>query len=295
MISQFILLVLFSVGVYILYRKAQSVPEISAIKWVGTLFTVSLVILVVMGVLFIFQLFSSGWLERFDPGDPKSVHRLDRIRRFRLSSRFVHLQNTWPTWRKDIRQAFEEQGWTMRVREPYDAIGIRPRWTPFRRKRFDRVFLFYHPMLNVIVVDQVLKNCERLIFDNEKIQPSRRNLVILLTDMTNRDEVTSAGAGTVNYLGKLDGRTSLYPMLIDFNAGRFFYPLDSTLMRITHRFWYRTKRNQLLNYIREQVPTTDEKFPSYADVPDDHSDFQTRKYAMTSDVLSSDHTDERDT
>ena len=27
---------------------------------------------------FIFQLFSSGWLERFDPGDPKSVHRLDQ-------------------------------------------------------------------------------------------------------------------------------------------------------------------------------------------------------------------------
>ena len=295
MISQFILLVLFSVGVYVLYRKAQSVPEISTITWIGTLFKVSLVILVVMGVLFVFQLFSSGWLERFDPGDPKSVHRLDRIRRFRLSPRFVHLQNTWPTWRKDIRLVFEEKGWTMRAREPFDAIGLRPRWTPFRRKRFDRVFLYYHPMLNVIVVDQVLKSCERLIFDNDKTQPTRRNLVILMTDMTNRDEVTSAGAGTVNYLGKLDGRTSLYPMLIDFNAGRFFYPLDSTLLRITHRFWYRVKRHQLLNYIREQVPATDEEFSSYDDVPEATSDFHTRKYSMNPDIQPSDHAEKQDT
>lgn len=289
MISQFILLVLFGVGVYALYRKAQSVPEISAITWIGTLFKVSLLILVIMGVLFIFQLFSSGWLERFDPGDPKSVRRLDRIRRFRLSSRFVHLQETWPTWRKDIRQAFEEKGWTMRAREPFDALGLRLRWTPFRRERYDRVFLYYHPMLNVIVVDQVLKSCERLIFDNEKTQPTRRNLVILMTDMTNRDEVTSAGAGTVNYLGKLDGRTSLYPMLIDFNAGRFFYPLDSTLMRITHRFWYRIKRHQLLNYIREQVPTTDESLSDSPDAFEESTDFFTRKKTPETDEVSSDH------
>jgi len=294
MVSQFILLVLFSVGIYVLYRKAKSVPEISAITWIGTLFRVSAVILVIMGVLFIFQLFSSGWLERFDPGDHKSVRRLDRIRRFRLPSRFNYLQETWPTWRKDISQTLEEKGWAIYAREPFDAIGLRPRWAPFRRARFDRVFFFYHPMLNVIVVDQVLKNCERIIFDHEKTQPSRRNIVVLMTDMANRDEVTSAGAGTVNYLGKLDGRTSLYPMMIDFNAGRFFYPLDSTLIRITHRIWYWNKRQQLLNFIREQVPTTDETLPLHPDLPKENADFQTRKYVLEIDTVSSDHMDELD-
>ena len=198
MVSQFILLVLFSVGIYVLYRKAKSVPEISAITWIGTLFRVSAVILVIMGVLFIFQLFQVAGL---------SVLTLETIRvcavstasgGFRLPSRFNYLQETWPTWRKDIPQTLEEKGWAIYAREPFDAIGgLRPRWAPFRRARFDRVFFFYHPMLNVIVVDQVLKNCERIIFDHEKTQPSRRNIVVLMTDMANRDEVTSAGAGPV--------------------------------------------------------------------------------------------------
>ena len=70
--------------------------------------------------------------------------------------------------------------------------------------------------------------------------------------------------------------------------------MDSTLIRITHRIWYWNKRQQLLNFIREQVPTTDETLPLHPDLPKENADFQTRKYVLEIDTVSSDHMDELD-
>jgi hypothetical protein len=49
-------------------------------------------------------------------------------------------------------------------------------------------------MLNVLIVDQTLNLCERLIKRSYKTAPAPRNAIVFLTDMSNSEEVTSAAA-----------------------------------------------------------------------------------------------------
>ena len=139
--------------------------------------------------------------------------------------------------------------------QPFDAVLIRKRMNPSfgRTPLVDRLFLFYNPMLNVIIVDQILKECERKIEEFYGQYPAPRNRVVFLTDMKNRDEITSAAAGSVNYLGTAGYRISLYPVLLDMNAGRFFYPLDTTLIVGSHRLHYWRTRLLLRGWIKGQA------------------------------------------
>lgn len=250
-----IILALLGAGLFWLNEKAEEVPAFSALKYLDTALTLAFVLYGLMVVIFIFQLFSSVKLERFSPGNPDSVRRLDRIRRFRLPGKCRRLQDFWPDYPGDFREYFAEGKWTRTDLEPYDLVAVRKRILPAfgRTPLVDRVFLFSHPMLNVIIVDQILKECERKIEEFYGPYPAPRNRVIFLTDMKNRDEITSAAAGIVNYLCAAGRATSLYPVLLDMNAGRFFYPLDTTLMPRRHRLHFWRTRLLLRGWIIKQA------------------------------------------
>ncbi|MGI6613618.1 MAG: hypothetical protein ACOX3M_04530 [Saccharofermentanales bacterium] len=238
-----------------LHKKAGEAPAFPGLKYLNTAFIVTFVIYGLMVVIFIFQLVSSVKLERFSPGNPESVRRLDRIWRFRLPRKCRQVQNRWPDFRNDFRAYFAERKWTRTSLQPFDAVMTRRRLIPAlgRAPLVDRVFLFYHPMLNVIIVDQVLKECEKKVEELYGHYPAPRNRVIFLTDMKNRDEITSAAAGVVNYLGVVRRGISLCPSLFDMNAGRFFYPIDTSLMARRHRLHYWRTRLLLRAWIRRQA------------------------------------------
>lgn len=253
--SHFVILALLGAGLLWLYEKAKEVPVFKALKYLDTAFIVAFILYGLMLVIFIFQLFSSVKLERFSPGNPDSLRRLDRIRRFRLPGKCRQLQDHWPDYRNDFRDYFARRKWTKAGMQPFDLVMTRRRLVPSfgRTPLVDRVFLFNHPMLNVIIVDQILKECERKIEEFYGQYPAPRNRIIFLTDMKNRDEITSAAAGVVNYLGTAGHRISLYPVLLDMNAGRFFYPLDTTLVARRHRFYYWRTRLLLRGWIKSQA------------------------------------------
>lgn len=250
-LSQFVILALIGAGLFWLRSKSGELPAFAALKYLDTAFLVAFILFGLMVLVFVFQLLTSIKLERFSPGNPESVKRLSRIRRFRLPKRHARLQERWPGFRNDLRDHLASGRWTKSGLPPFDAVLTRARRLPaFGRTRLvDRVFLFYHPMLNVIIVDQALKESERQIEALYGPLPAPRNRLVFVTDMQNRDEITSAAAGVVNYLGTVGHRTSLYPILVDLHAGRFFYPLDTTLLARRHRLYYWRKRHALRRWI----------------------------------------------
>lgn len=253
--SHFVILALIGAGLLWLRKKIGQAPDFEALKYLDTALTVAFVLYGLMLLVFLFQLFSSIKLERFSPGNPKSIKRLDRIRRFRFRKKYRRLQDSWPGYRNEIRDHFVNKKWIKTGFQPFDAVLVRKRMIPsFGRTRLvDRLFFFYHPMLNVIIVDQILKESERKIEELYGPYPAPRNRLIFLTDMKNRDEVTSAAAGVVNYLGTTGCQASLYPVLLDLDAGRFFYPLDTTLLPKRHRFYFWRTRLLLRGWIKRQA------------------------------------------
>ncbi len=241
---------------FLLYRKAGEIPALNELDYLNKAFTAAFVILALMVVIFVFQVFSSVKLERFSPGNPESLKRLDRIRRFRFPREYAKIQAIWPSCRSDFREAFPGEGWDRSTVQPFDAILTRRRKLPAMGGRpplVDRIFLFYHPMMNVIIVDQILKECERTIEEKYAEYPAPRNFAVFLTDMKNRDEITSAGAGIVNYLCNPGPGISLYPVLLDMDAGRFFYPLDTSLAARRHRLYYWIQRLRTRHWITKQL------------------------------------------
>lgn len=239
-LSHFIILLLLGAGLLALSKKAGEIPALAALDYLDKALTAAFVLYGLMVLIFIFQLFSSAKLERFSPGNPDSLARLDRMRRFKLPGGYSKLQETLPDFRSYFRSSFIGPGWKRSAAQPFDAVFVRKRKLPtFGRTPYvDRVFIFYHPMLNVLIVDQILKECERHITEFYRFYPAVRNTVLFVTDMKNRDEVTSAGAGAVNYLCNPGRRISLYPLLLDMESGRFFYPLDTTLLSRRRRFYH---------------------------------------------------------
>jgi|LSQX01.2.fsa_nt_gb hypothetical protein len=262
-VSHFLILSILGGGLVFLYKKASQIPLLTSLSYFKPVFIVAFSLLGLMVLIFAFQLFSSVRLERFSPGNPGSLKRLEGIRRFRLPRHYVQLQETWPAYRADFLERYKEKGWKDLGGQPFEAVMARKRSLPSfgRPPLVDRLFIFYHPMMNVIIVDQILKECERLIEADYDRLPARRNRLVFLTDMKNRDEVTSAGAGVVNYLCTPLHKVSLYPVLVDMDAGRFFYPLDTSLAKSRHRFHYWRCRLALRAWIKRKAKETSSKHP----------------------------------
>ena len=254
-VSHFLILVLLGTGLFYLRKKADEIPTLANMEHLDIAFYIAFSLFLLMVIVFFFQLFSSVKLERFSPGNPESLARLDRIRRFRLQKGFKEHRWHWPEYREAITSYFAKDGWESKENVLFHAVYTRQRKIPRFGKAplVDQIFLFYHPMLNVIIVDQMLKECEKQIEDNKEASPAPRNRVIFLTDMRNREEVTSAGAGVVNYLCVPSDRTSLYPMLFDYEAARLFYPLDTTMVPRRHRLYFWLKRIVFKRWIRKKL------------------------------------------
>ncbi len=255
-ISHFVIVSLLGVGLFFLHKKAMNTPDLKDERWISTVFTIAAILLALMVIVFIRQVFTRVRLERFRPGNPESLARLDRMRRFHLPERYRKLQETWWEARTDLCRFYIDKGWRPLERKPFDVVLQRRRKIPsFGRAPYvDRIFIFYHPMLNVLIVDQTLNMCERAIKRSSETAPAPKNMIVFLTDMSIADEVTSAAAGVVNYLCRLEKKTSLYPLLIDFNGGRLYYPIDTTLVKKPHRLSFFRARLELTRFVRRQVP-----------------------------------------
>ena len=247
LISQLIILIIFAVFLYLINSELTGRPELSDVNWLRNIFYVALGIFAIMFLLFLRQIFSDHALERYDPGSPESLRRLSKIRRFQLPRKYKHLQERWPQALDEIRGFFTDKNYSLVNSEHFDFIFERERLlaSPWRgRHYYKRCFVCYHPMLNVLIVDQKLKQAERWIDHYWEPAASEQNFLIFITDMENFDEISSAGAGVVNFLGTMK-YGSLYPVLIDLDGARYFFPVDVTMLKRRDRLFYYYYRWQI--------------------------------------------------
>lgn len=259
LISQIVIIGMLAVMLYYIFRLLKTNPDLSELVWLQNIFYIAVAVFATIILHFLRHLFSSYTLERFDPGSPESLQRLSGLRRFILPASCRNMQENWAEPVDDIRDYYLNKDYYSIENEFFDYILEREQllFSPWRGRRFyKRVFIFYHPILNVLIVDQKLKQAERWLDQRWDKAASKRNLLIFVTDMKNFDEVSSAGAGVVNFLGDIRER-SLYPVLIDLSGGRYFFPLDLSLLKRYDRIVYRYYRRRLKRLILQSSKTTD--------------------------------------
>jgi hypothetical protein len=244
-----IILVIFGYGIYWIWQKMAERPELHDNKMFYYAFITGLIVYAVLAVITIRHAVSSYSLERFNPGNPQSLKRLRRMRRFHLSANIKKRLDNWVDPTEDITQWLNDLGYNADARTPHGRVFIKPRkvifWT--RPTPVDRVFVLQHNLLNVLVIDQLLKDSIRFIKQqNEK--PSPRNLLILVMTRTDDNEAVSAAAGIVNFLGKFNGGT-LGVLLLDVIHGRLFYPIDRSLQPRSHRRYQDLFRLKLIHWL----------------------------------------------
>lgn len=226
-------LLLFGAALYWIYRLIAQTGEPVEGDLIRIIIIAVITIYVLLVLITLRHVFSTYDLERYDPGNPASLKRLMRRRHYRIPRISI---------REDqLMMAIEQSLLNRNYRLETESLEIgrvyrqrsRPRF--FYRRYCSRIILLQHEPLNVLIVDQLLRDCIRYI-RTQKERPSRRNILILVTRMAESQDAASAAAGIVNFLGKFKGGT-LCPVLLATRQFRLFYPADRTLQPRGHRFF----------------------------------------------------------
>ncbi len=172
-------------------------------------------------------------LERYDPGNLRSLKRLMKRHRYRLKRAPIETEKVLVSYEAGLLEAGY---WLEADSHQIGRVYTRKRWlAPLLRQKHDRVVLLQHEPLNVFMIDQLLQDTIRYIRSQTR-EPSGRNLLVIVTRMQEVEEVASCGAGVVNFLGKFPKGT-LGVVLLTTRHHRLFYPADRTLQPKSHRLF----------------------------------------------------------
>lgn len=253
----------FGVVLYWLFGLLGQSPEASKMGFVRLCVIAVVIVYAFLVIITIRHILSTYDLERYDPGNPESLKRLMRRRRFHLPAKAIPEAELLIALEKSLldrhyRLETESHQIGRIYRRHYQA-------GPFGYLFDDRVFILQHEPLNVLIVDQLLQDCIRHIHAQTD-KPARRNLLILVTRMTETPDAVSASAGVVNFLGSFkDG--SLCPLLLATRQHRLFYPADRTLMPRLHRLFQNLQIFKLKRLIRsiqvKDINLTPETIPDF--------------------------------
>ncbi len=229
------------VALYWLTQKLDQLGWLEEQGFAFWLLAACYVIYVILAVISVRHIATTYLLERYHPGDPRSVRRLQRKLRFRLPRQWqgdglVHFLSI-----RLEQDGFNREGGDRRTGIVYSRDS-RHLWT--RRRRTDRVIMLESSSINIFQVDQMLKDC---IYQLDRVErKSERNILVIAVRMEQSADVASAAAGCVNYLGLFQSGT-LFPVLVDLNGRRFYYPANRSAIKRSHRFF----QNRMLFLIRQ--------------------------------------------
>lgn len=254
-IQHFILICLFAVGLYFIWQRVDNTPALAALVWLRWLLYFSTVVLAVLFILFVNSLFANYHLERFNPTESGSLQRLAKIRRFMLPAAERDRLKAWQEPLLQIDHLLQKGGYSEAGRWRHGIIYIKGKHpvAGSRGKHTDQCFVCYKPILNVLIVDGVIRDCMLTISKAKAKRQASHNYLLFISDSQDKDELTSSAAGVVNFLGKIE-EGSLGPMLLDLQYGRLFFPLDRSLIPWHHRRRQNALRQFLRRQIREERP-----------------------------------------
>lgn len=241
----------FGYGLYFVWQKISEQPDLADNRFLNYLLLACLIIYILLALVTLRHAAASYSLERFNPGNPQSIYRLMKMRRFGLSRGIASRMRSWAAPADEIGQWLISKGYGPAARTPHGRVFEKNKLIniPGQTRHCDRIFLLEHDLLNVLVVDQLLRDSIKYVRQRTDA-PSPRNLLILIMNRDDKIEAASAAAGVVNFLGKFEGGT-LGVMLLDIRHGRLYYPIDRSLQPRGHRRFQDLMRLSILNYLRK--------------------------------------------
>lgn len=224
-------------AVYWVHGKREPALRFLTPEQFRLIFIALVVLLVIYGLSLLESIIQSGWLKRFDPADPESLEGLSRMRRYRPSQAKRDALKKDKELLDTLHIYLRSRGFEEQIRRGFGLIYERQLLGVDRhlKPRWQRIFVLYRPILNVLIVDQMLK--EAIDFVDRQEPHATMNQYVMVTDMHNEQEVLSAAAGVVNFLGSLDN-AYLSPILIDQDGGRIFYPYDRSLLSFRQKAFH---------------------------------------------------------
>ncbi len=229
--SQIFVLILIGIAVYWVYKNMENMYTIVPETWVKIIFGICFLFYVILVISTVKSLATSNVVRSYNPTDPQSLRTLNEQSKYKLK-----VKKAVPgTIVQDVEQWLYQQGYK---KVSMHQLGILfEKKTPFItwmfKRKSHRTFLLYRPLLNVLIVDNILSEISAFIHQYESVKPVSQNDLILISDMKNEEEILSAGTGIVNFVCS---RSSgyLYPVFIDMNHNHIFYPQDISLLP-----WYK--------------------------------------------------------
>lgn len=245
--NQLIVLILIGYAIIWVCKNISTLNSILPGIWVKILIFFCLIFYIILVISTLKTIRSSNVLRAYDPTDPQSLKRLKSQKKYQLKT-----QSTLPgTIVQDLEKWLLENGYK---KVALHSLGILyEKETPFLTFRFKRkvhrTFLLYRPLLNILIVDNILSEVTAFIHQYESLKPVSQNDLILISDMENEEEILSAGTGIVNYICS-GGSGNLYPVFLDMNHQHIFYPQDISLLpwyKIISRKIYLQRLNNLFS------------------------------------------------
>jgi len=231
-------------ALYWITQKLYQMEKLSSWNLLKWLLVACFAIYLLLAVISLRHIATTYLLERYNPGDPRSVRRLLRKIRYSLPAKwdgnaFVKI---FPA--QLSREGFSRESGDRLTGIVFARSG-RTFWT--RRRRIDRVIVLETSMIDIFRVDQLLKDC---IYQLDRVErKSQRNVLVISVRMEHAADVASAAAGCVNFLGRFQSGT-LFPVLVDLNRKRVYYPANRSAISRIHRFF----QNRMLLLIRLSGP-----------------------------------------
>ncbi|HHT24968.1 MAG TPA: hypothetical protein GXZ76_05575 [Clostridiaceae bacterium] len=253
--GQILIIILLGFALLWIRSNIQHLQPLLTMKWLNLIFAGLAILYFIYCVGSISTMIADHIIHPYNPADPISLAKLAKVEKYKLDTALLNQIAQQGNIVQMIIGWLGKQNYQQVAKHRLGLIFEKK--TPFINLKFQskyhRIFLLYRPLLNVLIVDNILSETIKFIeSENIKKTVSQNNL-ILITDMKNEEEILSAGAGIVNYVST-EQTSYLYPIFLDMSHAHLFYPQDISLFpwykRLARKFNLISLKSWLKNNIR---------------------------------------------
>lgn len=252
-LSQVFILIIIGLTLNWIGKNLEKFDLLVDLKWIRLLYGFCLILFVILCISTLSSLVLDKFSRPYNPADQQSLARLNSRKKYQLDAQLVKQIKAEGNFVQHITQWLKNEGYQPIKK---DKIGIifekKTRFYNYKlQRKYHRTFLLYRPLLNVLIIDNILSEAGKFAIKKNNKLISQNNL-ILISDMKNEEEILSAGAGIVNYVSTKQS-SYLYPLFIDINHSHIFYPQDISLLPWYKRLAKKIELYKLKSWLRSTV------------------------------------------
>jgi len=255
-VGQILIILLLGFALLWIRSNIQHLQPLLAMKWLKLIFVLLAILYLIFCIGCITTLIADHVIHPYNPADPKSLAILAKVDKYKLDAALLRKIKQQGNIVQLIIQWLAQHNYQQVAKHRLGLIFEKK--TAFVNHRFKnkyhRTFLLYRPLLNVLIIDNILSETLKFIESESQTKPVSQNNLILITDMKNEEEILSAGAGIVNYVST-EQTSYLYPIFLDMSHAHLFYPQDISLFPWYKRLAQKFNLISFKSWLRNNIQT----------------------------------------